>query len=66
MGFGKVAKEFAKGFVDTVKEHGDVYNRLKDKSDSELKKIAEDSSWFGGPSSVEKKIARMILQKRGC
>lgn len=65
MGFWKTAGEFIGGIANEgfkeISEMAAAKEKLKDKSDRELKEIID--SWFA--SSVDKKVARFILKERG-
>lgn len=69
MGFwdtaGKLAKDAAKGALDSAREMKAVHDRLEDQSSTALKKIVTDNGFFSSATEMEKRLARKILRDRG-
>jgi len=51
--------------IEQTREMKEILDRLNTYSDDKLIRIAQDDSFFGGPSGKEKRFARNILAKRG-
>lgn len=60
---GKAAKAVGEGLKEQVEKQQALKAKLESKSDSELRKIVENDSFFSNES--EKRMARVILRNRG-
>ncbi|MGP4139102.1 hypothetical protein [Sodalis praecaptivus] len=69
MGFwnaaGKLAKEVAKGALDSAREVRVVHDRLETKSSAELKRIVTENGIFSSATETERRMARKLLRDRG-
>ena len=69
MGFfdtvGDIAKGVAQGMIEEGNEMKEIKQKFDNYSDDKLADICENDSFLGGSSSIEKLIAKKILQDRG-
>ena len=69
MGFfdtiGDIAKGVAQGMIEKGNEMKEIKQKFEGYSDSKLIDIYKDDSFIGGSNSMEKAIAKKILQDRG-
>lgn len=69
MGFwdtvGKVGKDVTTAVVEKSKEMNEAFAKLEGYSDEKLFDITKDTGFLSSSTSTEKKVAKLILKKRG-